>query len=81
MIDEKVAKSRITTDFDLKKYLNKNGYFLDENGQFIFTNTVVKVQGQVSHRFIPGRVVPETELANYGATLAEKEVTSKELVD
>lgn len=77
MITEKVAKSKIATEFDLSKAVNMNGYFLDAEGQYIFTNTVVKAEGQVSHKFIQGVLVPENELANYGATLAQGVVVTQ----
>lgn len=85
MIDEKTAKSRVNTEYDLGKYLNQNGYFLDEEGNFIYTKTVVTIENQISHTFIQGTLVPETELPNYGATLAatpepkDQEEVEKEL--
>lgn len=71
MIDQDVAKSKIATEFDLSIHIGKNGFFVDEGGNFIFSKANVTVDGQVNHTFIKGTLVPETELASYGATLAE----------
>jgi hypothetical protein len=71
MIDADIAKSKINTNYDLSVHVGKNGYFLDGEGNFIFSKANVTIQGQVNHTFIKGTLVPETELASYGATLAE----------
>lgn len=74
MIDNNVAKSRVASEFDLTVHIGKNGYFIDEGGNFIFAKATVNVEGQVNHTFVKGTLVPETELANYGATLATANV-------
>lgn len=74
MITPEVAKSRVKTVFDLGIHIGKLGYLIDEGGNFIFSKANVTVEGQVNHVFVPGTLVPETELANYGATLAEAPV-------
>lgn len=76
MITSEVAKSRISTGFDLSVHIGKNGYLIDEGGNFIFSRATVNVEGQVNHTFVKGTLVPETELGNYGATLAETPVTA-----
>lgn len=68
-IDEKVAKSKIKTTFDLSKYLGQVGYFLTEEGDFIYSRTQVTIKSQINHTFVEGTLVPETELASYGNTL------------
>ncbi len=52
-------------------YIGGTGYFLTEDGQHIFSNTTVELESQVKHTFIEAVLVPEKELAGYGATLAE----------
>lgn len=75
MIDAKIASNgKLKTDFDLGKYIGQNGYFMDADGNFIFSRGTVTIESQVSHTFVEGALVPETELANYGATLAEAPV-------
>lgn len=70
-ISEQVAKSKIATNYDLKKYLGQNGYFLDQEGNFIFMRTTVTVSSQLTHTIIKDvTFVPEKELATEGATLA-----------
>lgn len=61
----------VQSDFDLTKYVGQKGYFLDKDGNHIFSRTTVQVKSQVKHTFVTGTLVPEQELANYGATLAE----------
>jgi hypothetical protein len=79
MIDESVAKSRIKTSYDLALHIGKNGYFMDNGGNFIFQRSSVTVDGQVNHTFVDGTLVPETELANYGATLADNAEVESEV--
>jgi hypothetical protein len=72
MIDEKVAaNTKINTEFDLRNYIGQNGYFLDKEGNHIFSRTSVTIEGQLNHTLVDGTFVPETELGTYGATLAE----------
>jgi hypothetical protein len=70
MIDERVIKNRgIKTEFALDQYEGKNGYFLTEDGKFIFSKSSVTVEDQIRSIFISGELVPENELPAYGATL------------
>lgn len=72
MIDERVAaNTKINTEFDLRNYQGQNGYFLDRDGNHIFSRTTVTIEGQLKHTLVDGTLVPESELATYGATLAE----------
>lgn len=71
-ITEKIAANRgMKTSYDLSKYIGQSGYFLDKDGNHIFSRTTVTVASQVNSFFIEGELVPEKELASYGATLAE----------
>lgn len=71
MISEEVSQNKKLSEYDLTKYIGRNGYFLDEDGNYIFTRTSVTVKSQLQHVFIKGKFVPENELSDYGATLAE----------
>lgn len=70
MINEDVAKNTKISDYSLSKYLGQNGYFLTEDGNFIFSRTTVTVKSQLKHELVTGVLVPEMELNSYGATLA-----------
>lgn len=75
-ISEEVSKNtKLKTDFDLSKYVGQLGYFLDAEGNHIFSRTSVTIEAQINHTFVEGTLVPETELGSYGATLAEAVVT------
>ncbi len=74
MITDKVASSKIKTEYDLTKYVGQNGYFLDEEGHFIFSRTSVNIASQINHVFVEGTFVPESELPSYGETLASAKV-------
>lgn len=78
MITDSVAKSRIATDYPLEDYIGQNGYFMDKDGNFIFSRGIVTVASQVRHNFVEGQLVPETELATFGGTLAESTPVSVE---
>lgn len=73
MISKEVAANKaIATDYDLSKYEGQNGYFMSKEGNFIFSEVGVTVEGQIKSVFVEGAtLVPEKELASYGATLAE----------
>lgn len=71
MISEEIASnSNIKTDYNLRNYVGKNGFFVDKNDAFIFAKATVTVGSQVEHKFIEATLVPETELAEFGAVLA-----------
>lgn len=78
-INESVAKNA-PSNFDLSKYQGQRGYFLDAEGNHIFSRTTVQVKSQLKHTFVEGTLVPETELAAFGATLAEP-ISTKEKVE
>jgi len=79
MIDERVASNKgVKTQYDLSKYLGQNGYFLDKEGNHIFSKATVTIESQVKHQFADTTLVPENELASYGATLAEPVSTFEE---
>jgi hypothetical protein len=65
------ANARINTKYDLSKFLGETGYFMDEEGNYIFSKTSVTIKEQLKHTFIEGDFVPESMLGEYGATLAE----------
>lgn len=72
VITDKVAANKgISTHYDLTKYVGQKGYFLDADGNHIFSRASVTVEGQVKSVFVEGELVPEKELSSFGATLAE----------
>lgn len=73
MITDKVAANKgINTKYDLSQYIGQNGYFVESTtGQHIFSATSVTLEDQVRSVFVEGELVPEKELADFGATLAE----------
>jgi hypothetical protein len=68
---EVAANKGLATDFDLSKYIGQTGYFMDENNNFIFSRTIVTVKPQVRHTVIEAKLIPSTELSEFGATLHE----------
>lgn len=68
---EIAANKKLKTDYDLSKYVGQLGYFLDAEGNYIFSRTSVTVESQINHVFVEGTLVPETEIGASGATLAE----------
>jgi hypothetical protein len=72
-IDAKVAGNKsLRSSFDLGKYLGQIAYFLDKDGNYIFSRGTVTVESQLNHTFIEhGDLVPETEMGSFGATLAD----------
>lgn len=77
--DEVAANKKLKTDYDLSKYVGQLGYFLDAEGNYIFSRTTVTIESQVNHTFVEGTLVPESEIGASGATLAEP--VSKEMVE
>jgi hypothetical protein len=71
-ITQRVADNkRLAKHEDTGKYVGEVGYFLTEQGEYIFSNTHVTVEDQLKHQFIEGFLVPETIAVRSGAILAE----------
>ncbi len=69
--DKLAANIRLNTKYDLKPFVGSVGYFLDTDGNHIFSRTAVTIKEQLNHTFVEGEFVPENMLAEFGATLAE----------
>lgn len=54
---------------EIGKHVGENGYFMTDEGHFIFSNTIVTVESQVRHSFIDGILVPSKIAEKVGSTL------------
>jgi len=71
-ITPELAKNKnVKTAYKLEDFVGQIAYSLDENGNYIFSTSTIVLASQIKHTFIKGHLVPETKLADYGATLAE----------
>lgn len=83
-ITEEIGKrNNIKSEFDLSNYVGETGYFVDGNGQHIFTNTIPVIESELNHRFVEDvYLCPKSELAVYSSTLADPvKVETKEKVE
>jgi hypothetical protein len=67
---EVIENKNLAKHADIAMYAGETGYFLTEEGQFIFSNSTVEVEAQLKHSFIEAYLVPESLLSGVGAELA-----------
>lgn len=66
-----INNTAINKHEEIANHVDETGYFLTEEGNYIFSNTTVTVESQLQHTFLEGWLTPAPVLQRLGATLSE----------